>query len=276
MIAYPGLYFLDVPKTGTTRIRDILDFALGPPVDLAPHRPLPRQPDRGYLRLLSVRAPLPLYLSLFRYGCDGRGRLYHRLVAAGQGALYTPDQDGFAHWLAWMMEPRHADHIGLGYGAGVIARQIGFASHMTLSLAIPGARGVLARARSQFDLTARLSRRRLRPDGLIRNSHLEADLIAFLSCHADRLPLQHSIAQISEFAQRERRPNASRGGADITTQALPDTLKVRVRQRDWPLYDLFGSGEHLPQIDTAARAQIVPMGGEERLRRRAPLVPEPL
>jgi hypothetical protein len=276
MIAYPGLYFLDVPKTGTTRIREILDFALGPAIEIDAHRPLPRQYDRRHLRLLSVRAPLALYRSLFRYGCDGRGRLFHRLAEAGLHDLYTPTQAAFTDWLDWILNPDHAAAVGLGYGAGHVAQHVGFASHMTLSLATPGARGVHLRARTRFDLTARLGRRRLRPDGVVRNSVLEQDVMAFLSHHANRLPLRHSLEDIAHVAHRQNRPNASQTGGDITLGALPPDLVRRVRERDWPLHEVFGLREHLPQIDTAACAQIGPMTGQKFIGGSTPLVPQPL
>lgn len=244
MIAYPGLYFLDVPKTGTTRIREVLDFALGTAQEVKSHRPLPRKYDADRLRLLSVREPLSLYLSLFRYGCDGRGRLYARLAEAGQGGRYVPTQAGFTNWLVWILNPDHADLIGLGYGDGRIAQMIGFASHMTLSLAIPGARGVMTRAQGRFDLTARLDRRKFRPDGIIHNADLEGDLLAFLHANRGGLPMRKSMEDVAAFLSDRRRVNTSHAGAGMSVERLPADLCACVRDRDWMLYERYFSGEH--------------------------------
>ncbi|MEL6679317.1 MAG: hypothetical protein AAFQ51_11465, partial [Pseudomonadota bacterium] len=126
MLAFADLIYLDVPKTGSTRIAEVLRAHLAGPFDGGVrHRPLPRADRRP--RLLSVRDPAAWYRSLFAYGCARRGRVLARLAAAGQEGLYDPTMTGFARWLHWMLDPDHASVLGHGY-AGRLPELIGFAS----------------------------------------------------------------------------------------------------------------------------------------------------
>jgi hypothetical protein len=97
--------YLDAQKTGSTFLSDFLSTHSGLEViSFGKHAPITeQQTQRETVSLLiSIRRPGPYYLSLFRYGLDGKGEIFNRVKNAGRISLYQPKVDCFEAFLGFL------------------------------------------------------------------------------------------------------------------------------------------------------------------------------
>ena len=83
---------------------------------------------------ITIRHPLALYSSLYRYGLDKRGGIYKRLKSLELTQYYK----SFESFVLFMLDPNNANTFGVEYNSS-IAEQIGFMTFrfMKLSLQFP-------------------------------------------------------------------------------------------------------------------------------------------
>lgn len=156
------LVFVELHKTGSTHICKLLALALEGR-QLGKHN----RPDAALLAsgrsfVGSVRCPWAWYLSLWRYGCAGKGGLHRSLTAAAPdwppGALWHPlatgrrwlsgrdpqfwrelyadgaDAAAFRRWLVAVHDPQHRWHLGLPYALHPASRHWGVLTVRFLAL----------------------------------------------------------------------------------------------------------------------------------------------
>jgi hypothetical protein len=75
MLSYDSFIYLDLEKTGCTFLRETLKvICASRPVQDIKHLPLQALP--AVPRIMTIRHPLNYYVSLWKYGLDGRGGFY--------------------------------------------------------------------------------------------------------------------------------------------------------------------------------------------------------
>ncbi len=133
------LVYMDMHKTGSTQTSDFLaECCTLDLVHFKKHQFLQtRRRPRAYY-FTTIRNPLSAYVSLFRYGLDGKGGYFQRMSRKGFGDLYRKDARAFEDWLAVTLHPDHMTGIYaglstfLGLGMGLQS-----ARHMLFSLEKP-------------------------------------------------------------------------------------------------------------------------------------------
>ncbi|MEL6124858.1 MAG: hypothetical protein AAFR57_00515 [Pseudomonadota bacterium] len=239
MLAFGCLYYLDVPKTGSSRIAEVLRTHLDAPYEGGVrHRPLSARYDPRRARLLSVRHPVQFYRSLFAYGCGGRGRVHARLQEAGHADLYQADQAGFHRWLEWMLDPENGAVLGHGYGAGRIADLVGFASFQVIRMGLPGSDRLIGEMETRHDVTVRFDRPAHTPHAIIRCERLEMDLLD--AVRTLELPLRYGRPELKRELAKGIRRNASPLASAFDISRLPANLQGTVREREWLMWQRFG------------------------------------
>jgi hypothetical protein len=96
------LVYLDAQKTGSTFLSDFLAVHSGLKVrSFAKHSPITEEQfGRNEVSfLISIRRPGPYYISLFRYGLDGHGEIFHKMKRSGRLDLYQPNEACFKKFL---------------------------------------------------------------------------------------------------------------------------------------------------------------------------------
>ncbi|MEO0999802.1 MAG: hypothetical protein AAFW69_04205, partial [Pseudomonadota bacterium] len=251
MKEYAGLVYLDVQKTGSTQIeRYLTRYLSGPPPVGQSHAPLRAGEGAEKLRVISVRDPVASYISLFRYGCDGRGHLFMRLRALGRAGLYRPDASGLNAWLDLVLDPDAAPLLGSGYAQCGAVRLMGLMSYRVVRLFLPRARVRLKHCAGRAEVARKLRRKRFMPDYLIRAERLEEDLLAIFAEEGARIGLTRPVEEIALEMQAERRTNASTAGAALSADDITPDRLARLREAEWVLQDVFGYGapETRPEV----------------------------
>ena len=87
------IIYLDVEKTGSTFISKFLQENMAcQRVRKVKHGRIGNNFKKGSFYFISVRNPLSQYLSLYRYGCGGKGAIYESLAKSEHTQLYQPRQ----------------------------------------------------------------------------------------------------------------------------------------------------------------------------------------
>jgi hypothetical protein len=239
--AFHTLVYLDVEKSGSTFVSQFLrDFLDDDEVVFAKHVPLWSAPPRECITVLSVRDPLDTYLSLYSYGCQGRGGLHGRLRDAGRGGLYDGTAAGFTRWAEVVLEPASAPFLDPpGYHRSGCAPHVGLLSYRTARLAVPRAAHVLRGATSAHDVVARF-REHAAFDEVLRSETLADDLAALV--RHPRLAWRPSRGAALEALRRPRRLNSSERLDRGEGFAVPTDVRERVYVREPILARVFGYG----------------------------------
>lgn len=203
-------------------------------IDSVLHGALRQPPDDGAFCFMSLRDPVDHYVSLYRFGCSGKGGMFKRQRAAGRAEhLYGRGPDGFADWVDFMTDPSNASMIDPRY-ARASPQMYGLMTFRYLYLAIPGLLKLGRGLASREDLR-RLFAAHSCVSTYVRKENLNADLLALSRSHLR--PFIKNVTQCEEFLRDPERVNVTEA-PPISTVA-PDVI-ARIRKREWFVYETFG------------------------------------
>jgi hypothetical protein len=197
------LVYLQLQKTACTTIGSVLiDFFDGRQVD-PPHAPLSGPRDSRFF-MGSVRNPWDYYVSLWAYGCAGKGGLHqwvtHRFWKPA--ALHLPDPrplgrsmvkpvgawrrlyadardvELFRRWIARVHDPRHAHEAEGTYGTAPMRGVAGLATYRYCQLYVDNMSAVM-QCRDDAALERTVAAGYL-PDAMVRMESLTDELLAAL------------------------------------------------------------------------------------------------
>lgn len=129
---FGAFVYLDLHKTGSTYVSSFLtSCCLLPEVRFAKHESVKEdyRPESFYFT--TIRHPLRMWSSLYRYGLERKGFVYVRISEAGLTSCY----EDFDKFVSFCLEPENAIHLGEGY-TFEISQQIGFMSFRYLALSL--------------------------------------------------------------------------------------------------------------------------------------------
>lgn len=238
MQAYGHILYMDVQKTGSTFITGVLDEVLDlPRQDFPKHSRLERDKEPGEFVVISTREPLDAWLSLYNFGCEGKGRMYKGLSAAGLAErYYTGTPGGFAEWVRLLNSPGNeklakenfprSAHLGMG-----------FQNFREFVMSVSRPLEVLARCSNRADVERALASEHI-IDVRLRHSHLQQDLLDLL-----RGPLAASLIpgiDVEAVLGRREKVNASRQA--VTRADLNDQTVAFVAESEWltPTFERLG------------------------------------
>ena len=136
------IVYMDMQKTGSTFVSEFLRFSCKlPERNFQKHAPIgdDYRPDAWYF--ITVRHPMTLYSSLYRYGLDRKGGIFKRLQAANLLSVYA----SFERFVDFLLNPRNALFLDNAYSSE-IASTVGFMSYRYLLLNLQKPRHQIARA----------------------------------------------------------------------------------------------------------------------------------
>lgn len=126
------LVYLDLPKTGSNYVSAFLRHASRfREVKFKKHGWIGNDYREDATYFITVREPLSLYSSLYRYGLDQNGDVYERLAANRSLNAYS----SFDQFVDFVLQPRNAALLGFDYNER-IAQEIGFMSFRYLKLSL--------------------------------------------------------------------------------------------------------------------------------------------
>lgn len=129
------IVYLDFQKTGSSFVSQFLRAAcIHPEIKLQKHIWITQDYRPEAVYFTTVRRPLMLYSSLYRFGLEQRGGLFKAVKAAGLVAVY----ESFESFAAFLLNEENAEILHPHYTRRV-ASELGFLSfrHLLLSLQFP-------------------------------------------------------------------------------------------------------------------------------------------
>ncbi|MCH9650214.1 MAG: sulfotransferase family 2 domain-containing protein [Deltaproteobacteria bacterium] len=209
------LLYLELPKTGCSHVRKLLvklpschGRKLGKHntiYRLSPEE-LSTLPEK--IKFGNIRNPWDWYVSLWAFGCMGRG-LVHRVltkkrdpaearhsVVEWREVYHELRPELFRRWLQMLLVTHRAD-VGHGFHRNEISRSVGFLTHRYLKLYTvrvdPGLASIQNRQQlKNFDEQQNLL------DFFVRTEHIAEDLLSILSAIPITEPEQHLILRLSQ------------------------------------------------------------------------------
>lgn len=141
---FGAFVYLDLHKTGSTYVSNFLtSCCLLPELRFVKHESvkLDYRPESFYF--ITIRHPLEMWSSLYRYGLERKGFVYLRISEAGLTSCY----ESFDKFVAFCLQPKNALHLGEGYNFE-ISEQLGFMSFRYLALSLHKPHEVIHRSLS--------------------------------------------------------------------------------------------------------------------------------
>jgi hypothetical protein len=251
--AFHSLAYLDVEKSGSTYVSQFLrDFLDDDEVVFRKHVEVEDRLPAGRLHVISVRDPLDSYLSLYSYGCQGKGGLFGAMRNAGVENLYDGTADGFDRWLDVVLDPAGAHRLNPGsYGRSGAAPYTGLLSFRVARLSGPRALRWIRRVRSADEFVAAYREHHV-VDVVLHNETLTQDLVALVG-RDDLAWRPGREAALAALAAQDRLNASSRLDADAGF-AVPDDAWDRVAARERLLTEVFGYGAHRTSTRSASQA----------------------
>jgi len=264
MFVSDRLVFLELHKTGCTHIRNILSVALDGRIVSKHNQATPDLFTDGRIFVGSVRNPWDWYVSLWGFGCDGKGALLRNVTTAnrlrGLGWRSAPlqamatlltrsdnsrawqatyrdasDPDAFRDWLHMLHDDAYSRDVGEGYGHGALRKVAGLMTFRYLRLFSTRA-GEERRLNglSSHSSIAAWDAERTFVDAFIRTEALEADTLRILDDHG-LSPTEEKRAAILAIPKT----NTSSRKRDFVSYYDPDTVAL-VAEREKLIIDRFG------------------------------------
>jgi len=201
------IVYLDFQKTGSSFVSQFLRAAcLHPERKLQKHAWITHdfRPETVYFT--TVRHPLMLYSSLYRFGLDQRGGVFKAIERARLTSVY----DSFESFIEFLLDNRNSEILHSHYTSAV-ASQLGFLSfrHLLLNLQFPLER-ITAAVKSNEPVAALMRQSII--SHVLKNENLNAEL---LRLSAEVLPEHFDSARACEFLERSPRVNQSKLSAEV-------------------------------------------------------------
>ncbi|MCF3641307.1 hypothetical protein LXM94_15135 [Rhizobium sp. TRM95111] len=251
MIEYRKFIYLDVYKTGSTHVVDLLKQIVPEgPVRMKRHSSMttlrPFSWTGGKLIFSTVRNPWDWYVSLWAFGCEGKGAVYSdiakTLSRAETAALYNAEdpRGSFRLWLESVSDREFLNRtIQQDLPDSGLAGRIGFYTYRFMRVTTPYP-SLLLKPWLVPDIEAaiRYQRKWGLYDVMLRKETLNDDLIAFIRDYRERCGFAANAEET--VLKKARRPkNRSRREFDSYRDYYEPDLVALVADRERFFLELF-------------------------------------
>lgn len=216
------IVYLDLQKTGSSFVSQFLRAAcIHPERRLQKHAWIEDDFSSDAVYFITVRHPLMLYSSLYRFGLDRRGGIHNRLVEANRASVYS----SFESFTAFMLDPGNAAILHPRYD-GKVAQEMGFMSfrYLLLNLQFPLVK--ISECLTKGHALSSLMGESI-ISHVLKNENLNGEL---LRLSAELLPEHFDAARAQEFLARAPRANESKTASaalQLDSRELTDAVAAR-------------------------------------------------
>jgi len=212
------IIYLDLHKTGSSYISTFLkSCCLLTENKFSKHNWIKEEYDSNNFYFISIRHPLSLYSSIFRYGLDEKGDVWNRLRNSGNSSAYS----SFNSFVEFLIDEDNANLLGYGYNKNY-AKHIGFMSFrfLKLSLQFPHRKiNHVLKTKGNIEDLEKLFITNLE----IKTENLNDELKVLAT---ERFPQYFQQDAVSKFFNKTKRVNASSANADDVDRLSDTTLST--------------------------------------------------
>lgn len=216
------IVYLDLQKTGSNFVSQFLRAAcIHPERGLQKHSWVDADYREDSIYFITVRQPVMLYSSLYRFGLDQRGGVYVNLRVAGMLSVYS----SFETFTDFLLDPANAVFLHPHYDRR-IAEEMGFMSFRFLLLNLQAPVGRIGRCVEQGQPLSSLMQQSI-INHVLKNESLNFDL---LRLSTETLPEHFDRDRARAFLAAAPRANPSKMAADalrIESRELLDRVAAR-------------------------------------------------
>lgn len=249
MFDYGDLVFLDNQKTGSTYVSVFLEHCcLLQHVKSEKHAVVTDDFRPSAVYFSTVRNPVDVYKSLFRYGAEGRGSTHKHLMREGKLDLY----ENMSRWIEFMLDEKNAHMFREGY-APVAQLGVGLMSYRAMRITLRDPASVMSKANSYDDLVRLWSSAKI-AQHIFRQEKLAHSLLKFSK---KVVPEYFNQKAVEAFMAKPRRVNATKR---LQEAPIPSELLHRIVEKESFLVDKF-----YPHL----RPKLWPLSWIDALRLRA-------
>jgi hypothetical protein len=174
--------YLDVEKTGSSFIsKFLMENMPCQRIAKVQHGRIGRNFKKGSFYFISVRNPLSQYLSLYSYGCEGKGEIYESMIESGHTQLYQPDKESFQQWLRFVLCAKNASYLGPDYQS-VDTELMGLQTFRFMALSFQKPLAKLKRLHDYATLCGLYEKKKIHSQ-VVRNESLRADMETLVETH---------------------------------------------------------------------------------------------
>jgi hypothetical protein len=263
MFITKDLVFLELHKTGCTQIYYILDHVFDGKMIGKHNQASPDLFEEEKVFIGSIRDPWEWYTSLWAYGCDQRGAVYHKVTREkksirGLGWRRNPykaflklfhsrdpqkwkdtysdvdDAEAFREWLYMMHDPKYQPDIEEGYSDSAVSQNAGLLTfrYLYLFCTKDGEWNNLNKL-STLDEISNYENEQCFIDYFIRNENLEKDIFRCIKEIDEELP-DHTKKKI--LTTRRINASSKKYGPEYYYDAATEEL---VAEREQLIIDKF-------------------------------------
>ena len=242
--------YLDVQKTGSTFIGKFLrECSIRPSLMSKKHATVQHGFNRNHkgnfsqagcyrqntYYFNSVRNPLNYYVSLYNFGCDGRGGLYLSLRRIGKDDFYTGSVAHFYAWMDFLLDEQKLSLIDQGYHH-VSKTRLGLLSYRFILLSMASPIQKLALANNLDEALALFEAENIAAF-TIRTEHMIEDLSKLVF---DELSGEFDIAKVTPRLSGERINGSKSNAIGVSDLRKYPNLELLL-EKDKLIFDRFYS-----------------------------------
>tara|TARA_Y100001935_G_scaffold209778_1_gene179656 strand:+ start:368 stop:1063 length:696 start_codon:yes stop_codon:yes gene_type:complete len=225
------LVYLEMQKTGSTYVNKFLrDCCLSKELKHKKHNVIKNDYDIEKFYFISIRDPLSLYSSLYRYGLDGRGGMYKRIKHGRKSSCYSSIES----FMSFITCPKNSEYVGGGYNEE-IATHIGIMSFrfMRLSLQFP-LKQIGAKLRNGEDLLTLQDKFITNLE--IKNENLNDELVKLST---ELFPDLFDQEKVTKFFESSMEVNVSSTSHDDNLQKKLEQFRSKLEKKEALLFSRY-------------------------------------
>ncbi len=229
------IIYLDVGKTGSSYVSRFLRHnLLLDEKAFSKHARLGDDYRPKDFYFISTRDPLRQYISLFKYGLDGKGHVYGAFKRVGLGHLYEKHSvPAFERWLEFMLRPSRAKVLREDYYK-TQPQLYGFQTFRFLALSLQHPIKKLGVKHTKSSLVSLYNKNKVH-SLVVRTETLNEDLEKLLESPVGKY--FRSSTEVRGYLASAGKLNQSQTNSDIPVKSISPALIELVKAREWFLYE---------------------------------------
>ena len=227
MLDYGYFAYLDLQKTGSTYVsRFLKNCSLCKEKRFVKHDWVRKDYNPHCFYFITIRHPISLYGSLYRFGLDGKGALFYHLRARNKLSAYC----SFNSFVEYILIEDNANNLGDGFNSH-ISKHIGFMSFRFLKLSLSFPMKKIYKCLQQGIRLETLQ------DQFITNLEIKNENLNQMLLHLSKnlIPQYFNQDKVRQYIKQTPNHNVSSRSEKDIDLSLPEETMQLIKRKEWLL-----------------------------------------